>query len=86
MVLFTGALTTTTGQTEQEMFLRIFRYTDQLYKLVNPKRLMYLAVDGVALRAKRNQQRARRFRAAKDRPGIVRIGSNTFSSTSSCTV
>jgi 5'-3' exonuclease len=37
---------------EEEMFKRIFIYTDRLYKLVAPTRLMFLAVDGVAPRAK----------------------------------
>uniref|UniRef100_A0A7S1UDM3 Uncharacterized protein n=1 Tax=Phaeomonas parva TaxID=124430 RepID=A0A7S1UDM3_9STRA len=51
---------------EEAMFRRIFAYTDKIYKLVKPTRLFFLAVDGVAPRAKVNQQRSRRFRSAKE--------------------
>lgn len=57
--------------THQEMFERVFNYIDTVYKLVKPKNLVVIAVDGVAPRAKMNQQRGRRFNAARDHQEFV---------------
>ncbi|KAI5797682.1 exoribonculease Dhp1 [Geopyxis carbonaria] len=53
-------------ETEEEMMLEVFRYTERVVNMVRPRKLLMIAVDGVAPRAKMNQQRSRRFRSAQE--------------------
>eukprot|EP01065_Artemidia_motanka_P018099 TRINITY_DN21439_c0_g1_i1.p1 TRINITY_DN21439_c0_g1~~TRINITY_DN21439_c0_g1_i1.p1 ORF type:complete len:1005 (+),score=243.66 TRINITY_DN21439_c0_g1_i1:69-3017(+) len=53
-------------RSEEEMMMRIFAALDEVIGVVRPRKLLYLALDGCAPRAKLNQQRARRYRTARD--------------------
>lgn len=53
-------------KTEEEMFVNVCNYVDRLFYAARPRKLLYLAIDGVAPRSKCNQQRARRFRTAQE--------------------
>uniref|UniRef100_A0A3Q3IY83 5'-3' exoribonuclease 1 n=1 Tax=Monopterus albus TaxID=43700 RepID=A0A3Q3IY83_MONAL len=51
---------------EEKIFADIFHYLEVLFRIVKPRKVFFMAVDGVAPRAKMNQQRGRRFRSAKE--------------------
>ncbi|KAH7931284.1 putative 5-3 exonuclease [Leucogyrophana mollusca] len=53
-------------ETEEEMMVEIFSYTERVVNMIRPRKLLFMAIDGVAPRAKMNQQRSRRFRSAQE--------------------
>eukprot|EP00978_Attheya_sp_CCMP212_P047236 scaffold421278_cov45-Attheya_sp.AAC.2 len=55
------------GITEEEVFRNVCYYLDRLVAdIVQPTELVYMAIDGVAPRAKLNQQRSRRYRSGSE--------------------
>lgn len=49
----------------EEIFVQIFNYVNEIIQSLQPQQMIFLAFDGVAPKAKMNQQRARRFKSAK---------------------
>jgi len=44
----------------------VFNYINTIVNLLKPGKMIFLALDGVAPRSKMNNQRARRFKSARD--------------------
>lgn len=61
---------------EEEMYENVCLYVDRLFRAMRPRKVLYLAIDGVAPRAKMNQQRARRFRSAQEARELKEIEEN----------
>ncbi len=57
---------------ENQIFKDIFYYLEVLFRIVKPHKVMFMAIDGVAPRAKMNQQRGRRFRSAQEAEDLMR--------------
>lgn len=50
----------------EEIWLNIFNYISNIVDIIQPKKLLFLGLDGVAPRAKMNNQRSRRYKSAKE--------------------
>lgn len=50
------------NRTTEDIFYDVVKYIDQVMHLMKPKKFLMIAFDGVAPRAKMNQQRSRRFK------------------------
>lgn len=50
--------------TFERIYQRVIEYLLELVRVVNPQKLLFIAFDGVAPRAKINQSRDRRFRSS----------------------
>jgi 5'-3' exonuclease len=63
----------TKDELEEQMIDNIIKYILKLYKYSNPSQILYIAIDGVAPRAKMVQQRVRRFKSKKEYNEINKI-------------
>ena len=63
----------TKDELEEQMIDNIISYVIKLYQYTEPSQLLYIAIDGVAPRAKMVQQRVRRFKSKKEYTEINNI-------------
>lgn len=52
--------------TERQICVDVFNYIDNLFSMIKPRRLLFLAIDGVTPRAEMHYQQSLRFLTAKD--------------------
>lgn len=50
----------------ESIWLDIFNYINMLVNILKPNKMIVLGLDGVAPRAKMNNQRSRRFKSSRD--------------------
>ncbi len=52
--------------TEKDIFSAVLKYVEHMVITINPSELLFISVDGVAPRAKMEQQRKRRYKSCQD--------------------
>ena len=62
-----GTTSVKTAMTHEEIIQNVEIYLDRIIDIAEPTEVIYIAVDGVAPRAKLNQQRSRRFKTGAEK-------------------
>ena len=52
---------------EKDIYPKILNYIEYIVKLIEPSELLFIGIDGVAPRAKMEQQRKRRYKSVQDK-------------------
>lgn len=65
-VIYNCAKNMATNSTEDELISETLKYLDELIKLIKPKKLIYIAIDGVSPLALLNYQRLKQFKKMKE--------------------
>lgn len=60
------------------IWAEVVQYIDDIIHLVKPREMCMFAVDGVAPRAKMNQQRSRRFKTAQERHELKKLADDAL--------
>ena len=55
------------GGNEKDIYIKVLSYIKYIVSEINPSELLYISIDGVAPRAKMEQQRKRRYKSIQDR-------------------
>ena len=58
-------------KSEEQMAIDVFKYVENIFNIVQPRQLLFMAIDGCAPRAKMNQQRQRRFKTALEAEEVL---------------
>ena len=66
-------------KSDESVAAYIMGYICNIFKQIQPRKMLFIAVDGVAPRAKLNQQRSRRYRSAMDAGNEIMSSSYTGS-------
>ena len=51
---------------------KLWSWFQFLFRMIKPRKVFFMAIDGVAPRAKMNQQRGRRFRSAREAEELIK--------------
>jgi 5'-3' exonuclease len=65
-----------TERLEKQMMMNVIAYLEKMISIAQPKKGIYLAIDGVAPVAKMKQQRMRRFKSINDKKLFDNIKKN----------